>query len=142
MGSLGTITQEKYIEGWTETMITIWKEKIVRFGIVDSGYLVSNISGNSSEDSALLKFMTYGIYQAYGVGNGYKHENGGNLKFLDPEYRKEHKLGRRRKRRNWFSPRLYSSVQVLQHAMAELYSHNIVNTICEALVNEYAAIKK
>ena len=122
-------------------MVDIWKEKIVKYSIIDSGSLMNSVTGSSSQDSALLKFVSYGIYQAYGVGNGYKHDNGGNLEFLDPEYRKRHKLGRPRQRRNWYTPRLYSSVMVMQRAMAEIYSHDIVNTICDALTDGRAAIK-
>lgn len=122
-------------------MVDIWKEKIIKYSIIDSGNLMSSVTGSSSQDSALLKFVSYGIYQAYGVGNGYKHDNGGNLEFLDPEYRKKHKLGRPRKRRNWYTPRLYSSVMVMQRAMAEIYSHDIVNTICDALTDGRAALK-
>ena len=76
-----------------------------------------------------------------GVGNGYKRGNGGDLHFLDPEYRKKHKLGKPRKRRNWYSPKLYSSVKVLQRAMAELDAHDAVNTVCDALDNARSAIK-
>lgn len=122
-------------------MVDIWKEKIIKYSIIDSGNLMSSVTGSSSQDSALLKFVSYGIYQAYGVGNGYKHDNGGNLEFLDPEYRKKHKLGKPRKRRNWYTPRLYSSVMVMQRAMAEIYSHDIVNTICDALTDGRAALK-
>lgn len=141
MGEVEHGTQEEYIKGWTNTMIDIWKEKIVKYSIIDSGNLMSSVTGSSSQDSALLKFVSYGIYQAYGVGNGYKHDNGGNLEFLDPEYRKKHKLGKPRKRRNWYTPRLYSSVMVMQRAMAEIYSHDIVNTICDALTDGRAALK-
>lgn len=141
MGKVEHGTQEEYIKGWTDTMVDIWKEKIVKYSIIDSGNLMSSVTGSSSQDSALLKFVSYGIYQAYGVGNGYKHDNGGNLEFLDPEYRKKHKLGKPRKRRNWYTPRLYSSVMVMQRAMAEIYSHDIVNTICDALTDGRAALK-
>ena len=141
MGKVEHGTQEEYIKGWTNTMIDIWKEKIVKYSIIDSGNLMSSVTGSSSQDSALLKFVSYGIYQAYGVGNGYKRDNGGNLEFLDPEYRKKHKLGKPRKRRNWYTPRLYSSVMVMQRAMAEIYSHDIVNTICDALTDGRAALK-
>ena len=141
MGKVEHRTQEEYIKGWTDTMVDIWKEKIVKYSIIDSGSLMNSVTGSSSQDSALLKFVSYGIYQAYGVGNGYKHDNGGNLEFLDPEYRKRHKLGRPRQRRNWYTPRLYSSVMVMQRAMAEIYSHDIVNTICDALTDGRAALK-
>ena len=141
MGKVEHGTQEEYIKGWTNTMIDIWKEKIVKYSIIDSGNLMSSVTGSSSQDSALLKFVSYGIYQAYGVGNGYKRDNGGNLEFLDPEYRKKHKLGKPRKRRNWYTPRLYSSVMVMQRAMAEIYSHDSVNTICDALTDGRAALK-
>lgn len=133
--------QKEYIKAWTDMMIDIWEEKIIKYSIIDSGNLMSSVTGSSTQDSAFLKFVSYGIYQAYGVGNGYKHDNGGNLEFLDPEYRKKHKLGKPRKRRNWYTPRLYSSIMVLQRAMAEIYSHDIVNTICDALTDGRAALK-
>lgn len=141
MGKVEYGTQQEYIKGWTDTMIDIWKEKIVKFSVIDSGNLMSSVSGSSTQDSAFLKFVSYGIYAAYGVGNGYKRGNGGNLEFLDPEYRKKHKLGKPRKRRNWYTPRLYSSFMVLQRAMAEIYSHNVLNTVCDALVDGRNALK-
>lgn len=141
MDKVESRTQKEYIDGWTDMMITIWKEKIIRYGIVNTGQLHSSFNGDSTENSAMLKFASYGIYQAFGVGNGYKRDNGGYLYFLDPEYRKTHKLGKPRKRRNWYTPKLYRSVQVLQCAMAELYAHDSVNAICDALSDARSAIK-
>lgn len=141
MDKVESRTQKEYIDGWTDMMITIWKEKIIRYGIVNTGQLHSSFNGDSTENSAMLKFASYGIYQAFGVGNGYKRDNGGYLYFLDPEYRKKHELGKPRKRRNWYTPKLYRSVQVLQRAMAELYAHDSVNAICDALSDARSAIK-
>ena len=142
MDKVDSQTQKEYIDGWTDMMITIWKEKIIRYSIVNTGKLHASINnGGTTDNSALLKFSSYGIYQAFGVGNGYKRDNGGDLHFLDPEYRKKHKLGKPRKRRNWYTPKLYRSIQVLQRAMAELYAHDAVNTICDALVDARSSIK-
>ena len=142
MDKVESQTQKEYIDGWTNMMITIWREKIIRYGIVNTGKLHASINnGGTTDNSALLKFASYGIYQAFGVGNGYKRDNGGDLHFLDPEDRKKHKLGKPRKRRNWYTPKLYCSIQVLQRAMAELYAHDAVNTICDALVDARSSIR-
>lgn len=135
------LSQKEYIDGWSEMMITIWQEKIIRYGVVDTGHLYSGFRRDNSENSALLKFASYGLYQAMGVGNESRRGNGGNLDFLDPYYRKKHKLGKKRTRRNWYTPRLYSSVKVLQKAMAEIYTHNAINTVCDALDDYRNAIK-
>ena len=37
-----------------------------------------------------FKFLQYGIYVDLGTGKGYKRGNGGDLKFLGKDYRKEH----------------------------------------------------
>ncbi len=116
--------RDKYLAGWTREMLIIWREKIERFGIIRSGALHSSldseIRGNAAGSVVEFAFIRYGVYQAYGVGFGYMRDNAGYLPFLDPEYRREHKLdiprrvgpawgggltsGNPRKRRDWLHP--------------------------------------
>lgn len=91
---------EKYVDAWTEMMTVIWREKIERLKVVRSGRLHQSFQERVSEAgqgmSISIKFARYGIYQALGTGNGYTRGNGGDLKILDPAYRKEHGLDKRR----------------------------------------------
>ncbi len=145
--------QHLYINAWEDTMLMIWREKIERMNIVRSGALHQSFTSSSTfapESSEIkMKFLKYGIYQALGVGNGYAHDNGGDLHFLDKEYRQVHGLdkpkkvgpawggyvssGLPRKKRDWFSKKLYSSHQVLKEAMAKITGEQAVQIICDAL---------
>ena len=141
--------QKEYIKAWTDMMIDIWQEKIAKHNIVRTGSLMSSFSGTSTADSTLIKWAGYGIYQAFGTGRGYARDNGGDLEFLDPEYRRENRLdkprkvgpawggyktsGKPRKRRNWYSHKLYTSLAVFRRAMTDIYAHEALNTIVEEL---------
>ena len=37
MGKVEHGTQEEYIKGWTDTMVDIWKEKIIKYSIINKG---------------------------------------------------------------------------------------------------------
>lgn len=125
--------QEAYIKAWTDMMVDIWQEKIAKHNIVRTGALMGSFSSTPTANSTLIKWAGYGIYQAFGTGRGYARGNGGYLYFLDPEYRKKHKLGKPRKRRNWYSHKLYSSIEVFKRAMSDIYAHDVMNTIIEGL---------
>lgn len=127
--------QEEYIKAWTDMMVDIWQEKIAKHNIVRTGALMGSFSSTPTANSTEIKWAGYGIYQAFGVGNGYRRDNGGDLHFLDPEYRKKHKLGKPRKRRNWYSHKLYTSLAVFRRAMTDIYAHDVLNTIVEELQN-------
>ena len=111
-------------------MIDIWQEKIAKHNIIRTGSLMSSFSGTSTADSTLIKWAGYGIYQAFGTGRGYTRGNGGDLEFLDPEYRRENRLDRPR---NWYSHKLYTSLAVFRRAMTDIYAHEALNTIVEEL---------
>lgn len=141
--------QKEYIKAWTDMMIEIWQEKISRHNIVRSGAMMGSFTGSSSADDTLIKWASYGIYQAFGTGRGYTRENGGYLKFLDSEYRRLNRLdkprkvgpawgdyvtsGKPRKQRNWYSHKLYTSLEVFKKAMTDIYAHDALNTIIEGL---------
>lgn len=141
--------QKEYIKAWTDMMIEIWEEKIAKHNVVRTGSLMSSFSAKSSADDTLIKWATYGIYQAFGTGRGYARGNGGDLEFLDPEYRRKNRLdrprrvgkawggyktsGHPRKRRDWYSHKLYTSLAVFKSAMADIYKHDVINTIIAEL---------
>lgn len=141
--------QKEYIDAWTDMMIEIWQEKIAKHNIIRSGALMSSFSSSTTADSSLIKWVSYGIYQAFGTGRGYTRGNGGDLLFLDNDYRHRHRLdkprkvgkawgghmtsGKPRKRRNWYTHKLYSSIEVFKRAMANIYAHDVMNTIVEEL---------
>ena len=53
-------------------------------------------------------------------GKGYKRGNGGDLEFLDPVYRHEHRLGKKRQRKPWFNKSWYISTMVLKDKLADV----------------------
>lgn len=147
------VTEEdirKWEEGWAEMMVTIWREKILRLGIVDTMRLYNDISHVVSiapgARAVVHEFMEYGIFMEAGVGNGYRKDNGGDLQILDPYYRKAHHLDKPRKRgpksstkdmttgkprqnRYWFSRRYLSSINVLNEVERDLYGEAYMGTV-------------
>lgn len=137
-------------DGWSEMMITIWRENILRLGIVDTMQLynkMSHVTSRASGATAVThEFMQYGIFMEAGVGNGFTHDNGGDLQIMDPYYRKAHGLdkprkrgpktstkdmttGKPRQRRVWFSKRYLSSIYVLNAVERDLYGNAYMGTV-------------
>lgn len=96
---------EKYERGWTTKMVEIWREKIDRLRVVDTGTLYGSISGlmHPGEPTTIeFQFMAYGKYVSEGVGRNFKRSKiaGGKIPFLLPggeDYRREHRLDRPRR---------------------------------------------
>lgn len=139
------VTEEDIREwerGWTEMMVTIWRENMLRLKIFDTGRLYNRITGNVTDASGMVtichQFLLYGIYVARGVGNGYRRGNSGKddengLKFLGKQYRKEHKMGKPRQKRDWFAKKYYSSVAVLSRVERDLYGEAYMGTLSNVL---------
>lgn len=152
-GDIESKDLDLYISAWKEKMIEIWQEKINRLKVVDTGRLYSSFQSkiNRYADGTDIKmhFLQYGLYQARGTGYGYSRNNGGDLEFLDPEYRHKHKLDRPRKRgpgwgggrtsgnprerRDWYDSRLYVSYRRLVEAVATITGEEAAQVICDAL---------
>lgn len=137
-------------DGWAEMMITIWRENILKLGIVDTMRLYNDISHVTSRASGATavthEFMEYGIFMEAGVGNGYTRGNGGDLEILDTWYRAEHGLNKPRKRgpktstkdmttgkprqdRPWFSRKYLRSINVLNSVERDLYGNAYMGTV-------------
>lgn len=128
----------KYEQAWAKVMVTIWRENIMRLGILRTRKLHDDITWNVTDTGGQIaiahQFMLYGIYVAHGVGNGYRHGNSGKddengLRFLDKGYRKEHKMGKPRQRRDWLYPRYLSSIDILTQVETELYGEAYMGTL-------------
>lgn len=116
---------ETYERAWFAKMSDIWRDRIEQLDAVDTGRLHRSVAGGNARVSESVssfdfRFLAYGICVDLGVGNGYRHDNGGNLEFLDPVYRLEHRLGAKRVRRPWFSRSWYISLLVLKDKLADI----------------------
>lgn len=144
---------DQFIDGWSDKMIEIWREKQLDLQIYDTGALAKSLTEDVQHEGmsahVVMQFLQYGVYQALGVGYGYIRANGGDLPFLSAEYREKHHLdvprkrgegwgggetsGKPRERRDWITPKLYSSVLKMAEVMAQLTGQLGVALVCDAL---------
>lgn len=123
--------------------LTIWRDRISRLDVVDTGRLRQSLTSDVSYDrdtigsEMLFTFIGYGLYQDRGTGRGYRRDNGGDLPFLGRSYRYLHRLdqprkvgpawgggmtsGAPRKRRVWFSKSWWVTQQVVRERMVKLF---------------------
>lgn len=117
-------TREKYLQEWTDNMVTYWQERINKLRVVDTGKLYSSIEARLLLDGAKAairhSFPAYGKYADDGTGREFTNTgyvdsmgryfassrggegtwNSGQLPFLLPggeEYRREHGLDKPKK---------------------------------------------
>lgn len=120
-----TARLQPYVSAWREKMVEIWKDRLDLLGVHDTGSLRRSIAkgaftvGDARANMA-FQFLEYGIYVDLGVGNGYRHGNGGDLEFLGRAYRYEHHLGKARERKPWFNKSWYISVEILKNHLASI----------------------
>lgn len=154
--------QQLWVDNWAKMMVQIWRDKLEYWAIKDTGALMKSFTESATHNglsaNIVMRFLSYGIYQAYGVGNGYTHDNGGDLEFLSPSYRHEHRLdvprkvgpawgdyytsGEPRERRDWFNPKLFASLMRMKETMAHMVGEEAAAVLCEALEDARKAIVK
>lgn len=154
--------QKLWVDNWAEMMVQIWRDKLEYWNIRRTGELMDSFTESVTHDglaaSIVMRFLDYGIYQAYGVGYGYGKDNGGDLPFLGAAYRKEHRLdvprkvgpawggyytsGEPRERRDWFNPKLYASLMRMKETMAHMVGEEAAAVICDALEDRRKAIAR
>lgn len=154
--------QQLWVDNWAKMMVQIWQDKLKYWAIKDTGALMKSFTESVTHDglsaNIIMRFLSYGIYQAYGVGKGYSHNNGGDLPFLGAAYRREHRLdeprkvgpawggyytsGEPRERRDWFNPKLYASLMRMKETMAHMVGEEAAAVICEALEDARKTIAK
>lgn len=117
--------QNLYLRAWRYKMIQIWQDRLDLLGVHDTGALRRSVQAGATgltpgKQNLTFRFLEYGIYVDLGVGNGYRHDNGGDLKFLGKAYRTLHHMGKPRERRPWFNRSWYISVEVLKNHLANI----------------------
>lgn len=113
---------QKWLEGWSEFMVKMWRERMMQFAppVYDTGALSRSVQGvihPGPVTSIEHRFLEYGIYVARGVGNGYSHNNGGDLAFLKDWKSNPH----HRQKRDWFSKKYMYSLHRLNEFEAAYY---------------------
>lgn len=130
---------QKWLEGWSEFMVKMWRERMMQFAppVYDTGALSRSVQGvihPGPVTSIEHRFLEYGIYVARGVGNGYRHNNGGDLAFL-----KDWKSNpRHRQKRDWFSKKYMYSLHRLNEFEAAYYGttyNGLVSSFLRQLFN-------
>lgn len=113
---------QKWLDGWSEFMVKMWRERMMQFAPpgYDTGALSRSVQGvihPGPVTSIEHRFLEYGIYVARGVGNGYRHNNGGDLAFLKDWKSNPH----HRQKRDWFSKKYMYSLHRLNEFEAAYY---------------------
>ena len=126
-----TADLKTYSKAWYDQMVTIWRDRIDAMDILDTGALRGSVAGKGFAMDEMggqmaLQFRQYGKDVDAGTGKGYKRGNGGDLEFLGKDYRKQHKLGKARKKRPWFSKSWYISTQVIKDVYARFVGDKFV----------------
>ena len=102
---------DEFNRGWARQMVEIWREKIERLRLNDTQQLsrsvkLSVLKQGPQGTTIEHQFWQYGIYVAAGVGKGYSHGNGGDLKFLAKDNEVEQRqVGAGLSRRAMFAPK-------------------------------------
>lgn len=85
---------DAYNRGWARFLVNILQEQIDKVKVSDTRSLRSSVNyAMHGTETIEHRFLIYGLYVAAGVGNGYKHENGGDLLFLGDKYRQVNGYG-------------------------------------------------
>lgn len=123
--------RERYVKAFNDTMVSIWKEKIVLLGAVDTKSLLGSVmavkmdaDGKYVNITLEQSFLEYGIYVDSGTGKEVPRgeRNGGDI-------------GRDkvRKAKPWFFKKYTASWLNLRDFMAENLGRDMADTISNAL---------
>lgn len=120
--------RKKYVNAFNTTMIKIWKERIIKLGVIDTGALYNSLLAISmktlapdySAVSLAQEFMSYGFYSDFGTGRNTPVGNGGDS---------GHPNNRKKKR--WFSTKHYGSVMNIR----EFYADNLGKFTADVISN-------
>lgn len=121
--------REKFVEGWNNTMVDIWIERIRLLDIVDTGALLASplqlpvrADGRFYDITLSQTFLEYGLWQDLGTGREVPIGNPGDI-------------GRDkvRERRRWFSTKYYSSIMKLRDFMGRSLGDEFKSMFCDTL---------
>lgn len=156
---------QKWEQGWSDMMVTIWTENLRNLGICDTGNLMRSLTGQviqtTGQKELIHEFALYGIYVARGTGRNYLRGNPGDLPFLSKSYRMEHGLdkpkkvgpawggrlrgGKPRDKRDWFYRKYIRSMYVLaeteRNVYGEMFMGNLSNVVQELFGSDKIELK-
>lgn len=140
-GNLTDQDRQQYEQGWTDMMIKMWQEKMMKFSppIYDTGKLHNTITGvlhPGTPTTIEHRFMEYGLYVAAGTGKGYRRGNSGRddengLQFM--RHGKYNKGVGHRQKRDWFAGKYRYSIHRLNDYEAAFYGEAYQGLLSEAL---------
>lgn len=123
----------KFVGAFNDTMVKIWKEKIVKLGVIDTGALYRSVvkvrmlnrDGKFLDVELAQSFNTYGIYVNFGTGRDTPRGNGGDLGH-----------DKKRRARRWFDKKYFASVMKLQEFYADNLGRQGAYIIANQLTNQ------
>lgn len=119
--------KRKWLSNWEKTMITIWRDRMRKYKVWNTGNLYNSVSGKRpsfgrkdiSQVKIIHNFLTYGIYVDMGTG---KEFGGPRYKETDNTHIKGQLVAQpKRKPKPWLSKAYYRSVMVAKEFMIEAY---------------------
>lgn len=121
--------REKFVEGWNNTMVDIWIERIRLLDVVDTGALRASplelpvrADGRFYDITLSQTFLEYGLWQDLGTGREVPIGNPGDIE--RPKVRE---------RRRWFSTKYYSSIMKLRDFMGRSLGDEFKAMFCDTL---------
>ena len=133
------LERQRYVGAFNDTMVKIWKERIILTKAIDTGDLYASVAviGMTADEKYTevtleQSFNIYGIYVDYGVGRNTPRGNKGRNELGQLEN------GNERKRKIWFSKKHYSSTMNLAEFYQENMSDEITQIISNALTRKIA----
>ena len=130
--------RRRYIEGWNETMVDIWREQIYLLGVVDTGALYRSVehldiildkAGRYIDFTLSHMFLEYGLWQDLGTGR--------NVAIGNTHRKDMDEWENKRVKRRWFSTKHYSSVMRLKDFMATSIGKEYVGLFSKLEAEDY-----
>lgn len=119
--------RQRYVKAFNDTMVQIWKEKIMLLGVRDTDSLLNSVVGvRMDADGKYLAveleqaFNVYGIFVNYGVGKEVYRGNPGDIG-----------MDKVREAKKWFSVKYYASMK----NMEEFYANNVGKDLADTITN-------
>lgn len=121
--------REKFVEGWNNTMVDIWRERIRMLDVVDTGALLGSplqlpvrSDGRFYDITLSQTFLEYGLWQDLGTGREVPIGNPGDIG-----------RDKKRERRRWFSTKYYASIMKLRDFMGQSLGAEFKSMFCDTL---------
>lgn len=122
--------RRKYVDGFNNTMIKMWKERIITMNVIDTLNLFHSVKAVATvyDDKVVdvqlsQEFALYGIYQDAGTGREVPKGNPGDI----------HRERKVRKRKRWFTTKYLASKYNLQEFWADSLGAQMALVMCDII---------